>query len=458
MWIFNKKKQDKIAKAIQQQTDQSYTAIVTRQFRKNRLAVWSLRFFVIILAFALFADFLANDKPIFCSVNVIITNEQGVKEKKTKIIFPIIHQYFVDLQLSKWDEVFLTQDWSQPSESTFTYNFVVFPPITYRPEKTDVANASVGPLSKQILKKHKSRHYLGTDHMGRDVASGMIHGTRIAMLVGIVAMSIATFIGILLGALAGYFGDTRMKVTRASVFLIAIGIIVFVFYAFVVRGYIMGDNIASGYLFYEMFFNFFLFVIIMGVSYGLSLLFKSIPWLGSRATIPMDIIVMRLIEIVTSIPVLILILAILAIIKTSSIFYVMAIIGSVSWTGIAKFIRAELLRVRSLEYIEAAQAFGYSEYRIILRHAIPNSLAPVLIAIAFGIASAILTESFLSFIGVGVPPEQVTWGSLLKASRDAGIKAWWLAVFPGVAIFVTVTIFNLIGEGLTDALDPRLKQ
>jgi peptide/nickel transport system permease protein len=180
--------------------------------------------------------------------------------------------------------------------------------------------------------------------------------------------------------------------------------------------------------------------------------------LGAKTAVPVDILVMRLIEIVTSIPVLILILAILAIIKTSSIYYVMAIIGAVSWTSIAKFIRAELLRVRSLEYIEAAQAFGYSEYRIILRHAIPNALAPVLIAVAFGIASAILTESFLSFIGVGVPPEQVTWGSLLKASRDAGIKAWWLAVFPGVAIFVTVTIFNLIGEGLTDALDPRLKQ
>jgi len=459
MWIFNKKKQDKIANAIQQQqVNQSYWAIVIRQFKKNRLAVWSLRFFAVILAFALFADFLANDKPIFCTVEMKVTNEKGDIRKTTKVFLPIIYQYFVDIKLAKWNEVFLTQDWSMPSEQTFTYKFVIFPPITYRPEKTDVANSSGSPFGKQYLKKYKSRHYLGTDHMGRDVASGMIHGTRIAMLVGIVAMSIATFIGILLGALAGYFGDTRMKMTRASIFFVSLGTIVFIFVAFVVRGYTMGDNIGSGYLFYEIFFNSGLFILIMTVSYGLSLLFKPIPWLGGNATVPMDIIVMRLIEIVTSIPVLILILAILAIIKASSIFYVMAIIGSVSWTGIAKFIRAELLRVRSLEYIEAAQALGYSEFRIIWRHAIPNALAPVLIAIAFGIASAILTESFLSFIGVGVPPEQVTWGSLLKASRDAGIKAWWLAVFPGVAIFVTVTIFNLIGEGLTDALDPRLKQ
>ena len=457
MWLFNKNKEDKIAAAIQQ-SGQSYASIVARQFNKNRLAVWSLRFFVLILLMALFADFLASDKPVFCSVNVMITNNKGVKEKKTRIMSPVIHQYFVYLKLSKWDEVFFTNDWSQPSEQTFTYNYVIFPPITYRPEKTDVANASLGPFEKQRLRKYKGRHYLGTDHMGRDVFSGMIHGTRIAMLVGIVAMSIATFIGIILGALAGYFGDSRLRLSRAALLMSILGLVAYVFIAFVVRGYTMGDNIGSGYLFYEMLINTLIFSVVMLIAYLFSKLFGFVPLMGAKTTVPVDIIVMRLIEIVTSIPVLILILAILAIIKTSSIFYVMAIIGAVSWTGIAKFIRSELLRVRSLEYIEAAQAFGYSEFRIILRHAIPNALAPVLIAVAFGIASAILTESFLSFIGVGVPPEQVTWGSLLKASRDSGIKAWWLAVFPGVAIFVTVTIFNLIGEGLTDALDPRLKQ
>jgi peptide/nickel transport system permease protein len=457
MWLFSKNREDKIAAAMQQ-SGQSYAAIVARQFNKNRLAVWSLRFFIFILALAVFADFLANDKPIFCSVNVMLTNENGVKEKKTKIMSPVLHQYFVDLKLSKWNEIFLTNDWSQPSEQTFTYNFVIFPPITYRPEKTDVANASLGPFEKQRLKQYKSRHYLGTDHMGRDVFSGMIHGTRIAMLVGIVAMSIATFIGILLGAMAGYFGDNRLRLSRAANFMGILGLIAYIFIAFVLRGYAMGDNIGNGYLIYELLVNTLIFSVVMLIAYLFSKLFCLIPFLGAKTAVPVDILVMRLIEIVTSIPVLILILAILAIIKTSSIYYVMAIIGAVSWTSIAKFIRAELLRVRSLEYIEAAQAFGYSEYRIILRHAIPNALAPVLIAVAFGIASAILTESFLSFIGVGVPPEQVTWGSLLKASRDAGIKAWWLAVFPGVAIFVTVTIFNLIGEGLTDALDPRLKQ
>ncbi len=135
----------------------------------------------------------------------------------------------------------------------------------------------------------------------------------------------------------------------------------------------------------------------------------------------------------------------------------MAVIGFTSWTGIARFIRAELLRVRSLEYIEAANALGFSSTRTLLRHAIPNSLSPVLIAVAFGIASAILVESILSFLGIGVPAETVTWGSLLSTARKYS-QDWWLAVFPGFAIFITVTVFNLIGEGLTDALDPRSKK
>ena len=166
---------------------------------------------------------------------------------------------------------------------------------------------------------------------------------------------------------------------------------------------------------------------------------------------------MRLIEIMNSIPALILLLAILPILEKESILYVMVIIGLIAWTGIARFIRAELLRVRQLGYIEAAQSMGFGELRILLRHAIPNALTPVLITIAFGIAGAILLEAYLSFLGIGVAAEEVTWGKMLNESRRY-IKAWWLAVFPGMGIFVAVAIFNLIGEGLTDALNPKLRE
>jgi peptide/nickel transport system permease protein len=116
-----------------------------------------------------------------------------------------------------------------------------------------------------------------------------------------------------------------------------------------------------------------------------------------------------------------------------------------------------MLKVRNLEYIQAAQAQGLSEWRIILRHALPNSLAPVFVAVAFGVASAILIESSLSFLNVGVPVDTITWGKLLTVART-NIGLWWMAIFPGLAIFLTVTCFNLMGEGLRDALDPKLRK
>jgi peptide/nickel transport system permease protein len=198
-----------------------------------------------------------------------------------------------------------------------------------------------------------------------------------------------------------------------------------------------------------------LFVIILFAGNLLALPFKAIPYLGKQVALPLDIIISRIIEIMVSIPTLFLIIGIVAIVKPN-IFWVMVVIGFTSWMSIARFIRAELLRVRSLEYIEAARALGFSGVRILMKHAIPNGLTAVLISIAFGIASAILVESFLSFLGLGVAADTITWGKLLSFARQSP-SAWWLAIFPGFAIFITVTVFNLIGEGLTDALDPRLK-
>ncbi len=133
---------------------------------------------------------------------------------------------------------------------------------------------------------------------------------------------------------------------------------------------------------------------------------------------------------------------------------IMVILGLLAWPRIAQFVRGELIRVRSMNYVEAAQAMGFEEWRIILKHALPNSLTPVLIAIAFGVAGAILAEATLSFLGIGVDPDLTTWGELLGKGRNK-FSAWWITVFPGLAIFLAVTVFNLIGEGLTDALDPK---
>lgn len=438
MLFFWKNKQ--IAQAAAQEVPQDYWSIVRRQFSKNKLAVWSLRFFYGILFVAIFADFLANDKPLYCKLD-------------GQTHFPVFKQYLVDLGLAQWEEKFVLKRWHEHK-----FESAIFPPITYSPTNIDKKNLTyTSPFQEQNLSPYCSKHYLGTDILGRDVASGMIHGTRTAMLVGLVSMSIATLIGIFFGAFAGYFGDDRLKVSRIRLILNFLAFFLAIFYAFVVRGYDLADGLNKGQLFSQIGITLGIIIGIFVVANLLSSILKKIPFLGKKTLVAADLLIMRFIEVVNSVPVLILILCIVAILKNPSLTYVMVIIGLVSWTGIAQFIRAELLRVRRLEYIEAAQAFGYSEWRIITKHAIPNALNSVLITIAFGIASAILTESFLSFLGVGVPPEQVTWGSLLSLSREK-FEAWWLAVFPGIAIFITVTVFNLIGEGLSEALDPRSKQ
>ncbi len=145
-------------------------------------------------------------------------------------------------------------------------------------------------------------------------------------------------------------------------------------------------------------------------------------------------------------------------VENQSILHIMIILGVTSWTRVARFTRAEFLKVKNEDYISAARALGYSDLRTIFRHALPNTLTPVFVTATFGIAQAILIESGLSFLGFGAPPEQATWGALLSSARDILPSGWWLTTFPGLAIFITVTVYNLVGEGLRDALDPRLKQ
>jgi len=167
-----------------------------------------------------------------------------------------------------------------------------------------------------------------------------------------------------------------------------------------------------------------------------------------------DWIVSRLIEIVLCFPLLFMALAIVAFFGPS-VWTVMIALGLTTWTNEARFVRGEFLRIREMEFAYAARASGARDARIIFRHLLPNALAPVLVSASFGVASAILTESALSFLGFGVPLPTATWGSILSAAEQYIEFAWWLALFPGVAIFLTVAAFNVIGDRFRDALDPR---
>jgi peptide/nickel transport system permease protein len=232
---------------------------------------------------------------------------------------------------------------------------------------------------KRILDPPSARHWLGTDQLGRDVLSRMLHGARISLAVGFVSVGIATAIGIALGAAAGYHGGT------------------------------------------------------------------------------VDGAVMRLVDLMLVFPRFFLLLAVLAFLKPS-IWTIMAVIGLTGWMGVARLVRAEFLALKEREFVIWSQSIGASALRIIWRHILPNAMAPVLVAMTLGIPAAILTESGLSFLGLGVRPPYATWGNILNDGKEVIELAWWLSVYPGLAILVTVLSYNLLGEGIRDALDPRLRQ
>ena len=168
----------------------------------------------------------------------------------------------------------------------------------------------------------------------------------------------------------------------------------------------------------------------------------------------MDSLLMRCVDIMLCFPSFFLILAVIAFLNPS-IWIIMAVIGLTGWMGVARLVRAEVLTIREMDYILAARCIGCSDLRIILRHILPNALSPVLVAATLGVAGAILTESALSFLGIGVQPPTPSWGNILTSGKDYIEFAWWLSLFPGQAILITVLAYNLLGEGIRDALDPR---
>jgi peptide/nickel transport system permease protein len=170
-----------------------------------------------------------------------------------------------------------------------------------------------------------------------------------------------------------------------------------------------------------------------------------------------DSLLMRVVDIMLCFPTFFLILAVIAMLEPS-IWYIMIIIGLTGWMGVARLVRAEVLSLKSRDFVSAARVLGASDLRIIFRHILPNALSPVLVSATLGVAGAILTESALSFLGIGVQPPTPSWGNILTSGKDYIEFAWWLSLFPGVAILVTVLSYNLVGEGIRDALDPRRQQ
>ena len=170
-----------------------------------------------------------------------------------------------------------------------------------------------------------------------------------------------------------------------------------------------------------------------------------------------DSLIMRLVDVMLCFPVLFLLIALIVYVEPS-IWIIMIAIGVTSWPGVSRLVRAEILSLKEREFVLAARALGGSDFRVLFRHLLPNALAPVLVSITLGIPAAILTESSLSFLGLGIQPPTASWGNMLTAGKDNNEFAWWMSVYPGLAILITVLVYNLLGEGLRDALDPRLRE
>ena len=193
------------------------------------------------------------------------------------------------------------------------------------------------------------------------------------------------------------------------------------------------------------------------VSVGIAMLIGVL--LGSAAGYHgglVDTVIMRLVDLMLVFPRFFLLLAVLALLRPS-IWTIMTVIGLTGWMGVARLVRAEFLTLREREFVIWSESIGAGTLRVVFRHILPNALAPVLVAMTLGIPAAILTESGLSFLGLGVQPPYATWGNILNDGKDVLEVAWWMTLYPGLAILITVLSYNLMGEGIRDALDPRLR-
>lgn len=219
-------------------------------------------------------------------------------------------------------------------------------------------------------------YLLGTDELGRDVFSRLLHGGRISIAIGVISAAIATGVGTIIGALAGYFGSV------------------------------------------------------------------------------VDGLLMRFTDVAYAIPALPL-LIVLSVFWTSGMWSMAIIIGGLSWMATARTVRAEVLSIRETTYVEAARSIGARHGRIIWRHILPNALSPIVVGITLAVGNAIILESSLSFLGLGINPPTATWGNMLQDGRSDMVDQPWLTIFPGVAILIVVLCVNYFGDGLQEALSPK---
>lgn len=379
----------------------SYGYQILRGAFRQRGAQLGLLWIVLLIVVAVFAPFLANSHPLLLSENGIISSPAlrhlSMGDVTLLVMFfatpPILWlswrwqrklAVMAGVLVAALATTFLLINPPQltiyeqyrEKQAQGAYDWVLMAPIPFSPTDYQRDRSAVGLQAPGA--DSERQHWFGTEENGADVLSRMIHASRIALGIGLVATGIAMIIGVALGGLMGYF---------------------------------------SGRI---------------------------------------DLIGMRLVEIFEAVPTLFLLLTFVAFFGRS-LYMMMVIIGITGWTGYARYVRAEFLRLRQQDFVQAAIACGLPLSSILFRHILPNAVAPVLVAASFGIASAILAEATLSFLGLGLV-DSPSWGQMLNQAVRSSTFNWWMAAFPGGAIFLTVFAYNLMGEALRDAIDPYLQK
>ena len=383
--------------------------MIKKLIHKNK---WLCIQILLLLVIALFSDFIANENPI-------LIRKDG--KLSSPIFSPAKYRLNDDSEL------------------------IIIPPIPYSPNTLDYKNAkSIGPFDQQHVNSYRYRHWLGTDELGRDILSGVIHGTSMALIVGIGSMLIASLIGISLGSLAGFFGNDHLKIGPITTFFSIIGLMIGYLLSFHQTIYFNDANTLD--ISINQIFNLLIFI---SCTYVFSYIGQRVNQLIFKLSIfnfPLDHLISRIIELVKSLPSLFIIIGVIAILKPS-VWNIIWIIGLIAWTGIARYCRAEVLKIKNYPFIESAKALGISEKTILFKHILPSALQASTVYIVFGVAGAILAESTLSFMGIGITADSVSWGSILSEARKSP-TSWWLAIFPGLAIFYTLLLLNKLAMAI----------
>ncbi len=398
-----------------------------RRLHRRGIFRWARAWLWMVLFLAVLGDFIANELPLFCRYH-------------GKIHFPVIEQILSNAGI--YQPFFnATTDWSAPGITA-----KIYPPIPYSAHTIDIHNANFrSPFDRQEVPSVHFRHWLGTDKTGRDVLAGLIAGARVSAWVSIAGMSLALLFGLLVGGTAGYFGDRDYKTSRPGLVAGLLGISAAAWSAYAASYYVAPDRSSIA----QFTLPIVLPVVILIATYYVIQSLRRYP----KVSVPLDAWSLRIIEIFTTVPALLWVLVLSAILPPS-VHSVALIIGLASGPGIARYLRSEMIKIRQREYIRVAKMENIPDRIIFLRYALPMAAGPAMIVTMTGLGRAVLTEATLSFLGLGLPPDTVTWGKMLTAAR-LDTHAWWLALFPGAAIFLTIFSANYIGGLLLDAIRAR---